>query len=87
MELRPGGIISWIVVGLLAGWLTGKLVRGSGYGLLGDIGLGLLGALVGGFVVGLFFHGDTGFLGSIVVATIGAVILVLLVRTLSGRRI
>lgn len=87
MELRPGGIIAWIVVGLVAGWLTGKLVRGSGYGLLGDIGLGLLGALVGGFVVGLFVHGDTGFFGSIGVATIGAVILVLLVRAVSGRRV
>ncbi len=62
-------------------------IQDRGYRLPGDIGLGLLGALVGGFVVGLFVYGDTCFFGSIVVATIGAVILMLLVRTVSGHRI
>ncbi|HZU18690.1 MAG TPA: GlsB/YeaQ/YmgE family stress response membrane protein [Candidatus Dormibacteraeota bacterium] len=86
MELQPGGIIAWIVVGLVAGWLTGLVVRGRGYGLLGDLVLGLIGALIGGFVVGFVVHGSVGLIGSIVVAFIGAVILVLLLRLVSGSR-
>jgi uncharacterized membrane protein YeaQ/YmgE (transglycosylase-associated protein family) len=86
VELQPGGIIAWIVVGLVAGWLTGLVVRGKGYGLLGDLVLGLIGALVGGFVVGFVVHGSVGLIGSIIVAFIGAVILVLLLRLVAGSR-
>lgn len=76
LTLSPGGIISWIVVGLIAGWLAGLAMSGSGYGLFRDIALGLIGALMGGFVSGFFIHGDAGFFGSIVVAFIGACILI-----------
>lgn len=86
MELQPGGILAWIVVGLIAGWLTGLLMRRGGYGVIGDLILGLLGALIGGFLVGLFYHGSVGIVGSVVVAVIGAVILVGVLRLLTGGR-
>lgn len=86
MDLNPGGIIAWIIVGLIAGWLTGLVMRGGGYGLIGDLVLGLIGAVVGGFVAGLFIPGSVGFVGSIVVATIGAIIVVAISRALSGGR-
>ena len=86
MALSPGGIIAWIVVGLIAGWAAGKVSRGRGFGLIGDLVVGLLGALIGGLIAGAFIQGSAGFLGSIVIAFIGALILLFLIRLLSGRR-
>ena len=86
MDLNPGGIIAWLIVGLIAGWLTGLVMKGGGYGIIGDLIVGLLGALIGGFLVGLFFSGSVGFIGSIIVAFLGALLLLALVRLLSGRR-
>jgi uncharacterized membrane protein YeaQ/YmgE (transglycosylase-associated protein family) len=86
LALAPGGIISWIVVGLIAGWLAGVVMRGGGYGIIADIVLGLIGALVGGFICGFFVEGDTGFWGSILVAFIGACILVAIARAFSPPR-
>lgn len=82
--LEPGGFFSWILAGLIGGWLAGKMMRGSGYGIFGDIALGLVGALVGGFVAGMFIQNATGFWGTVVVAFLGACALVALVRTLTG---
>lgn len=81
------GILSWIVVGLIAGWLAGMVMKGSGYGVLGDIILGIIGALVGGFLAGALFGVDTGGFNitTVVVAFLGAVIVVALVRALPGR--
>jgi uncharacterized membrane protein YeaQ/YmgE (transglycosylase-associated protein family) len=86
MDLNPGGLIAWIVVGLLAGWLAGVVMKGSGYGLVGDLIIGLIGALIGGFLAGFFITGSVGLIGSIVVAFIGAVVLVAIVRAVSGGR-
>jgi uncharacterized membrane protein YeaQ/YmgE (transglycosylase-associated protein family) len=86
MELSPGGIIAWVVVGLIAGWAAGKVSRGHGFGLLGDLVVGLLGALVGGFLAGVVIQGSVGFIGSLVIAFLGAVILLALLRIFSGRR-
>jgi uncharacterized membrane protein YeaQ/YmgE (transglycosylase-associated protein family) len=86
MNLEPGGIIAWIIVGLVAGWLTGLVMKGGGYGIVGDLIVGLIGALIGGFVVGLLFQGSVGLIGSIVVAFIGAVILVVILRALTRGR-
>jgi len=70
-------MLYWIIVGIIAGWLAGKLVRGEGFGLIGDLILGLVGGLVGGWIFGaLGIPGPNGLIGGIVVATIGAVILV-----------
>ncbi len=83
------GILSWIVVGLIAGWLAGSLMRGRGFGVIGDIIMGILGALVGGFIASSVFNipdAVNGFnLTSILVAFIGAVILIAIIRLLPGR--
>lgn len=87
MHLDPGGLIAWLVVGLVAGWLAGQFMRGGGYGLVGDIVLGIIGAFVGGFLFSLIMPGaSVGLIGSIVVAFIGAIILVALSRAFTGRR-
>lgn len=76
------GLIWWIVVGLVAGWAAGKIMKGSGYGTLMDIALGIVGGVVGGFLLGLLgIHGE-GLIGSIVVAIVGAVFVVWLSRRL-----
>jgi uncharacterized membrane protein YeaQ/YmgE (transglycosylase-associated protein family) len=86
MTLEPGGIIAWLVVGLIAGWLAGLVMKGGGYGVIGDIVIGIVGAFVGGFVFSLITGGGTaGFWGSIAVAFVGAVILIAVVRALPGR--
>ena len=81
-------IIAWLVVGLIAGWLAGLVMKGGGYGVVGDIIVGILGALVGGFLAGVLFGGDyiSGFnIPTIVVAFLGAIILIAIVRALPGR--
>jgi len=77
------GILAWIVVGLIAGWLAGQVMKGGGYGVLVDIVLGILGGIVGGWIFGALgiWHGG-GMIGSIIVAFIGAVILVAITRVL-----
>ncbi len=86
MALSPGGIIAWLLVGLIAGWAAGKVSRGHGFGLIGDLVVGLIGALIGGLVAGAFIQGSVGFVGSIIVAFLGAIVLLALIRLLSGRR-
>ena len=86
MQLAPGGIIAWIVVGLLAGFLAGQFMKGGGYGMIGDIIVGLVGSLVGGFVVGMFTTGSAGFWGSILVSFLGACVFIALTRAITGRR-
>jgi uncharacterized membrane protein YeaQ/YmgE (transglycosylase-associated protein family) len=78
-----GGLIWWIVVGLIAGWLAGKVMKGSGYGVLMDIVIGMVGAVIGGFLFGrLGGFPFRGLIGSIVVAFVGSVILIWLSRML-----
>jgi uncharacterized membrane protein YeaQ/YmgE (transglycosylase-associated protein family) len=86
MDLAPGGILAWLLVGLIAGWLAGQFMKGSGYGIAGDIVVGIVGAFVGGLLFSLLMPGSSaGLLGSIIVAFIGAVILIALIRALPGR--
>jgi uncharacterized membrane protein YeaQ/YmgE (transglycosylase-associated protein family) len=83
------GIIAWIIIGLIAGWLTGKLMKGSGFGFLMDMVVGIIGALIGGFLssrLGLGGIGEHGLIMSIVIAVVGAVILTWIVRLFSGNR-
>ncbi|GCE30981.1 hypothetical protein KDA_64650 [Dictyobacter alpinus] len=82
--LEVGAIIWWLVVGLIAGALAGLVMRGGGYGIVGDIVVGLVGALVGGFVAGLFGLGSSSFVGSIIIAFIGACIFIAILRAVSG---
>jgi len=83
------GLIAWILIGLIAGWLTGKLMKGSGFGFWMDMVVGLVGAMVGGFLSSHMGGGgvnEHGMVMSIVIATIGAVLLTFLVRLVSGNR-
>jgi uncharacterized membrane protein YeaQ/YmgE (transglycosylase-associated protein family) len=76
-------LVWWIVIGLIAGWLAGKIMKGSGYGPGMDILLGMVGAIVGGWILRLLgFYHSGGLISSILVATLGAVLLVWLVRKL-----
>ena len=82
-------IIGWIIIGIIAGWLTGKIMKGSGYGAILDMVLGLIGALIGGFLFTKLGYGGPnqhGLIISIIISTIGAIILTLLVRLLTGNR-
>jgi uncharacterized membrane protein YeaQ/YmgE (transglycosylase-associated protein family) len=75
------GIIAWLVIGAVAGWLAGVLVKGGGFGLLVDILVGIVGAFIGGWLAGLFGIGISGgIVASIVTATIGAAVLLLVLR-------
>jgi len=88
LNLEPGGIIAWLIVGLVAGWLAGTVMRGGGFGILGDIVVGLVGAFIGGLVFSLFSTGWVGFVGSTLVAFVGACILIMLLRLVApGRRV
>ena len=73
-------LLGWLVIGTVAGWLTGKLVRGVGYGILVDLVLGLIGSVIGGWIFGQLGIHSHGLFGSLAAATIGAVLLVALVR-------
>jgi uncharacterized membrane protein YeaQ/YmgE (transglycosylase-associated protein family) len=73
-------LIWFILIGILAGWLTGQVMKGGGYGLIGDLVLGVLGAILGGWLLGLVGVSAGGLVGRLVTATFGAVILVFLVR-------
>ncbi len=85
------GILSWIVVGLIAGWLAGMVMKGGGYGLIGDIIVGVIGGLLGGWIATRFFNvGDpmSGInLESILIAFTGAVLLLFVLRLVTGRRL
>lgn len=72
-------LILFLVVGALAGWLAGIIMKGRGFGLIGDIIVGIVGAVFGGFVFGLLGITTGGLLGSIIMATIGAIIFLYLV--------
>lgn len=76
-------VVWFLVVGLVAGWLAGVLVKGGGFGVIGDIVVGILGAFIGGFLfTSLGVSADVGLLGSILVATVGAIVLIVVLRIL-----
>jgi uncharacterized membrane protein YeaQ/YmgE (transglycosylase-associated protein family) len=75
------GLIMWLLIGAVAGWLAGLVVKGGGYGLFIDILIGILGACLGGWLAhGVGLSVGSGFVASLVVATLGAVVLLFLVR-------
>lgn len=73
-------LLIFLAIGALAGWLAGVLMKGGGFGLLFDIVLGIVGAVVGGFLFGLLGASANGLIGSIITATVGAMVLLLVVR-------
>lgn len=74
------GIIWFILIGLVAGWLAGQIMKGSGFGVIGDIVVGVLGAILGGLLFNTLQLPWGGLFGSLVVATIGAILLIFIVR-------
>jgi uncharacterized membrane protein YeaQ/YmgE (transglycosylase-associated protein family) len=82
------GIIAWIVLGLIAGFLAGQFMKGGGYGLIGDIVLGIIGAVVGGFLASTLLGLDVnGFnITSILIAFVGACIVIAIARAVTGSR-
>ncbi|MEO6841507.1 MAG: GlsB/YeaQ/YmgE family stress response membrane protein [Bradyrhizobium sp.] len=86
MVLSSEGIIVILFVGLVAGWLAGKIVRGTGFGIIGDIIVGIAGALISSLLFPrLGIHLGTGLVSEIIYSAIGAVVLLLIVRLLRGR--
>jgi uncharacterized membrane protein YeaQ/YmgE (transglycosylase-associated protein family) len=80
--------IAWILVGLIAGWLAGMVMGGRGFGILGNIVVGIIGALLGGFLASTFLGVQTGGFNfvSILVAFVGAVLLLLILRAIPGQQ-
>ena len=75
------GIIMWLIIGAIAGWLAGLLVKGGGYGLIGDIIVGIVGAFIGGWLAGVLgLNIGGGLITSIITATAGAILLIVILR-------
>ena len=86
MQMSNEGILVILFVGLIAGWLAGKIVRGTGFGIIGDIIVGIAGALISTLLFPrLGIHLGTGLVSEIIYSAIGAVVLLLIVRLLRGR--
>ena len=79
-------LVAWIIIGMLAGWIAGEVSRGSGFGCVGNILIGLIGSILGGWIFSKLGIFGGGFLYSLAAATVGAVVLVAFARLLSGGR-
>jgi uncharacterized membrane protein YeaQ/YmgE (transglycosylase-associated protein family) len=81
------GLLTWIIVGLIAGWLAGLVMKGGSYGILGDIILGIIGAIVGGFLASALFNIPNPISGfditTLVIAFLGAVVTIAIVRAVT----
>ena len=77
-------LLGWIVIGLLAGWIAGEVSRGSGFGCLGNVAIGLVGSILGGRIFSKLGIWGGGFVYSLAAATVGAVVLVLVARLFTG---
>lgn len=79
-------LIAWLVIGAVAGWLAGIFVKGGGFGLLGDIVVGIIGAFIGGWLAGqLHIHVGTGWASAIITSAAGAILLLLILRAVRRR--
>jgi uncharacterized membrane protein YeaQ/YmgE (transglycosylase-associated protein family) len=86
MHISNESLVLVLVVGVVAGWLAGQLVRGTGFGLIGDLIIGVIGAFIGTWLLPqLNIHIGSGMVGAIVSATIGAVLLLIILRVIRGR--
>jgi len=80
------GLLAWIIIGLIAGWLAGTVTRGRGFGCFADTILGMVGALIGGWIFSKLGITTFGFLGSLAAAFVGAIVLVAIARLFAGHR-
>jgi len=74
------GFILWIIIGAIAGWIAGQVMKGGGFGLLGNIGVGIVGSFIGGWLFGILGIGAGNMISSLVAAVVGAIILLYVVR-------
>jgi uncharacterized membrane protein YeaQ/YmgE (transglycosylase-associated protein family) len=74
------GLIMIILIGAIAGWLAGKITKGSGFGVVGNIAVGIVGAVIGGLLLGLLGFGAHGLIARLITATIGAIVLIWVVN-------
>jgi uncharacterized membrane protein YeaQ/YmgE (transglycosylase-associated protein family) len=84
--IRTNSLIAWLVVGLIAGWVAGTVTRGRGFGCIVDVILGLVGAVIGGWIFTKLGIPSWGFWGSLAAAIVGAVLLVAIARLFAGSR-
>jgi uncharacterized membrane protein YeaQ/YmgE (transglycosylase-associated protein family) len=85
MHITGESLLVILIVGVIAGWLAGKIVEGSGFGLIGDMAVGIVGALIGSWLMPhLGIHLASGMLSAIIVATIGAILLLVIVKLVTG---
>lgn len=80
--MQGTNLIWFLVIGLAAGWLAGKIMRGAGYGLIGDLVVGVVGAFLGAWIFGLLHIAAGGLIGLLVTAFVGAIVLIWLLRLL-----
>jgi uncharacterized membrane protein YeaQ/YmgE (transglycosylase-associated protein family) len=79
--MESHSLFAWLIIGAIAGWLAGTFVRGGGFGLVGDIVVGVVGALLGGYLAGVFHvHVGEGWISTILTAAAGAVVLLIVLR-------
>jgi uncharacterized membrane protein YeaQ/YmgE (transglycosylase-associated protein family) len=79
--MESHSIIAWLIIGAIAGWLAGTFVKGGGFGLIGDIIVGIIGAFIGGWLAGvLHVHVGSGWISSIITAAVGAILLLIILR-------
>lgn len=83
-DISVAGLLWWLIVGLIAGFLASVVMRGGGYGIVGDIVVGIIGAFIGGFLASLLGIGAGGLIGTIIIAFIGACILIAILRLIAG---
>jgi uncharacterized membrane protein YeaQ/YmgE (transglycosylase-associated protein family) len=74
------GMFWFLLIGITAGWLSGKIVKGSGFGLLGDLLVGIIGAVLGGVLFSLVGLGAYGLIGNLIMSTVGAIVLLLILK-------
>ena len=83
--LNPGGIITWLIVGLVAGFVASRVMRGGSYGIVGDVIVGLIGAFIGGLLASLLIpNARFGFWGSLIVSIIGACVFIAILHAFSS---
>jgi uncharacterized membrane protein YeaQ/YmgE (transglycosylase-associated protein family) len=82
MTLEPMSLLGWLVIGIIAGWLAGKIVEGGGFGLVGNLVIGILGACVGGYILPHLGIIPASTFGNLIAATLGAVVLLVVLGLL-----
>jgi uncharacterized membrane protein YeaQ/YmgE (transglycosylase-associated protein family) len=82
MSPQTQNIVIFLCIGIVAGWLAGKIMKGSGFGILGDMVIGVIGAFLGGWLFGLLGIATWGLAGTLITALVGALVLLFLVRLL-----